>query len=154
MRIKITSRYGDSIEVEFNETGASIVNTTSNVVEQEKPDPTLQEEAPATKQRRKKKVEEPLPADWPWSFKTSTDEDYVLSQSMYNDFVRVYGSTVDEQLKEARMWLLSNPDKKKTFRGMLRFLNGWLSSTRRMSRSQPKQQEGLLANANSTAKSW
>jgi len=47
---------------------------------------------------------------------------------------------VDFQLKRARLWLRSNPAKRKTKRGMPRFLNGW------MSRQQPTAQVHQMPN--------
>jgi hypothetical protein len=34
---------------------------------------------------------------------------------------------VEAELRKARQWLIDNPPKRKTLRGMPRFLNGWLS---------------------------
>ena len=34
---------------------------------------------------------------------------------------------VKQQLMEMDMWLVSNPSKQKTKRGMTKFINGWLS---------------------------
>jgi len=37
---------------------------------------------------------------------------------------------VEQELRIARQWLLDNPERRKTERGMLRFLTGWLIRTR------------------------
>ena len=37
------------------------------------------------------------------------------------------GLDVDAELRKARLWLLDNPDRRKTARGMPRFLSGWLT---------------------------
>ena len=36
---------------------------------------------------------------------------------------------IDYELKKMLGWLMSNPSRQKTKRGMKRFVNGWLSST-------------------------
>ena len=53
---------------------------------------------------------------------------YTLSWEHYQEFVKNYPAVdVDQQLRNARMWLITNPGKRKTQTGMLTFLNKWLS---------------------------
>lgn len=42
---------------------------------------------------------------------------------------------INEQLQKMRAWLLSNPGKRKTRRGMPRFINSWLSRSPKRERS-------------------
>lgn len=44
---------------------------------------------------------------------------------------------VEYQLKKARLWLIANPDRKKTPRGMTRFLNNWMSNQKPMAEIHP-----------------
>lgn len=61
---------------------------------------------------------------------------------IYEDRVKEWEDTytnvdVIQQLKEMKTWLNNNPSKKKTRRGILRFVNGWLQ--RENKESKPKQ---------------
>ncbi len=59
---------------------------------------------------------------------------FTLKNSDLNMYKHVYSKIdVEGELKVMVAWLLSNPSKRKTMRGILRFVNGWLS------RSKPAQ---------------
>lgn len=46
----------------------------------------------------------------------------------YEEYVRLYpGVDVEKEFRNMRSWSNSNPEKKKTARGVKRFVNGWLS---------------------------
>ncbi len=52
-----------------------------------------------------------------------------------NDVVQMYQHTypsinIIQQLNEMAMWAYSNPSKRKTRRGILRFINSWLSRSK------------------------
>ena len=50
------------------------------------------------------------------------------SQSLFAEYVRLYPNVdVKQQFNEMRGWCLSNPAKRKTRRGITRFVNSWLS---------------------------
>jgi hypothetical protein len=50
------------------------------------------------------------------------------SQALFAEYVRLYPKVeVKQQFNEMRGWSLSNPEKRKTRRGVARFVNGWLS---------------------------
>ena len=48
--------------------------------------------------------------------------------SDYDEYVRLYpGVDVKKAFREMRSWSNSNPEKRKTRKGVKRFVNGWLS---------------------------
>ncbi len=50
-----------------------------------------------------------------------------LTQALLDEFVEAYpGIDVMAQIRKAKAWIVSNPGKRKTPRGMPKFLNGWL----------------------------
>jgi predicted phage replisome organizer len=50
------------------------------------------------------------------------------SQALFAEYVRLYPKVeVKQQFNEMCGWSLSNPEKRKTRRGIARFVNGWLS---------------------------
>ncbi len=50
------------------------------------------------------------------------------SQALFAEYVRLYPNVdVKQQFNEMRGWCLSNPAKRKTKRGITRFVNSWLS---------------------------
>jgi hypothetical protein len=56
------------------------------------------------------------------------NEMFFISEAMAEEFWRAYPAVdIREQLKKIRAWLLCNEKKRKTKRGMLRFVNAWLS---------------------------
>ena len=51
-----------------------------------------------------------------------------LSEVKLNSYLEAYkGVDVERELRKAAQWLIDNPQKRKTARGMPRFLNGWLT---------------------------
>lgn len=57
-------------------------------------------------------------------------DDYVVTENDVKEFERLYpGIDIDAQMRKIIAWLKSNNQKRKTKRGMPRFLNGWISRT-------------------------
>ena len=55
-------------------------------------------------------------------------KEYGVPQTLYDEYVNAFpGISVMAELAKLRSWLLSNPTKMKTLRGMPRFMNTWLS---------------------------
>jgi len=51
-----------------------------------------------------------------------------LSKNLYDEFKIIYTNcNVDNELKKMKAWLLSNPSKRKTIKGMQKFINAWLA---------------------------
>jgi hypothetical protein len=55
-------------------------------------------------------------------------KEYGVPQKLYNEYVAAFpGVSVMAELARLRVWLLSNPTRMKTIKGMPRFMNHWLS---------------------------
>ena len=77
---------------------------------------------------------------------------YVLPPALYSDFCAAFGApTVDRELQLARLWVETNQAKRKTRRGMGRFLNGWLCRSKGEKRTPVKGRSGSLLEANNTS---
>jgi hypothetical protein len=58
-------------------------------------------------------------------------ETYQIDPQFLADMQECYPSiNVESELLKMKGWLLANPDKNKTHRGMTRFINSWLSRAR------------------------
>lgn len=56
------------------------------------------------------------------------DSEWRPSKALFAEYVRLYPNVdVKQQFNEMRSWCLSNPRKRKTRRGITRFVNAWLS---------------------------
>ena len=69
------------------------------------------------------------------------------------DVVQMYQHTypsidIYQQLNEMAMWAYSNPSKRKTRRGILRFINSWLSRSKPSSSSQSTRSRTLQEDFN------
>lgn len=54
--------------------------------------------------------------------------EWVPSEALFAEYVRLYPNVdVKQQFNKMRSWCLSNPQKRKTQRGIKRFVNSWLS---------------------------
>ena len=73
-----------------------------------------------------------------------TGEEYLISDDLHQDLINAYGEDmVRNELTAMKMWLLTNPAKRKTKVGMPKFINSWLSRTKKtggMSPFVPQQQ--------------
>jgi len=55
-------------------------------------------------------------------------EEFTITETMFDEFWRAYPAVdLRSELKKIRLWLLSNKSRRKTKRGMLRFVNSWLA---------------------------
>lgn len=81
-----------------------------------------------------------------------TDGFYSIPPNLYSDFCAAFGQTmVDQQLTLARLWVETNPPKRKTRRGMGRFLNAWMCRAQGEKRQPLKGRSGSLLEANNTS---
>lgn len=77
------------------------------------------------------------------------DGDYTLPPALHSDFCAAFGApTVDRELMLARLWVETNPAKRKTRRGMGRFLNAWMCRAQGEKRTPLSQRTGSLLDAN------
>jgi hypothetical protein len=69
--------------------------------------------------------DDPTVAEFPVSGKPNI---WQLKKSKMHEWVKVYGEQCDvrAELIKAKQWLIDNPVRRKTGRGMTKFLNGWL----------------------------
>jgi hypothetical protein len=85
-----------------------------------------------------------------------TDGFYVIPPALYSDFCAAFGApTVDRELTLARLWVETNQAKRKTRRGMGRFLNAWLCRAQGEKRTPVKGRSGsLLESTNTSQQGW
>lgn len=58
----------------------------------------------------------------------NTGQEYAVTAEQAEEFAKLYPAVdVYQQLNNMRGWCLANPQKRKTQRGILQFINGWLS---------------------------
>jgi hypothetical protein len=79
-----------------------------------------------------------------------------MPPNLYSDFCSAFGqTTVDLELIKARLWMDCNPAKRKTRRGMSRYLNAWLCRAQGEKRQPLKGRSGsLLDSANISQQGW
>lgn len=59
---------------------------------------------------------------------TNKKEEYPITDDLVNQYKELYPNVdVEQELKKMKAWSISNPSKRKTKRGMLKFVNNWLS---------------------------
>jgi hypothetical protein len=93
------------------------------------------------------------------TFQTQDGKDWQVPPGLMKDLVIIYGEkTVEQELLKAHAWLEADIHRRKTPRGMGRFLNGWLSRASSMVRTPIKtllkRDTSLLAANGSTQESW
>jgi hypothetical protein len=63
-------------------------------------------------------------------------EEFPVSEAEVVAFAELYPATdVRQELRNMRAWAISNPTKRKTSSGMLRFVNAWLSKAQNSGRN-------------------
>lgn len=73
------------------------------------------------------------------------NSEYPVSYEYMEEMQRLYPNVdVMAKLREMRAWSISNPTKRKTKRGVTRFINNWLSSEQNKGIRQYNQQKGVL----------
>lgn len=103
---------------------------------------------------RPSQVEAEQPQDTGDQFRC-TDGFYSLPPNLYSDFCAAFGvNMVDQQLTLARLWCETNPQKRKTRRGMGRFLNAWMCRSQGEKRVPLNSRGSLLNTAPSQQEGW
>jgi len=91
------------------------------------------------------------------TFQTQDGKDWTVPPGLMKDLVIIYGEkTVEQELLKAHAWLEADTHRRKTPRGMGRFLNGWLSRASSMVRTPIKTllKRDSLMSTNGTQESW
>jgi len=92
------------------------------------------------------------------TFQTQDGKDWTVPPGLMKDLVIIYGEkTVEQELLKAHAWLEADAHRRKTPRGMGRFLNGWLSRASSMVRTPIKtllKRDSLMSTNGSTQESW
>ena len=66
--------------------------------------------------------------------------EWVCTVREYEEFKRLYPSVdIKQEFRNMRGWCTNNPTKRKTKRGIKKFVNGWLARQQDSGRMQPKQ---------------
>lgn len=96
-----------------------------------------------------------------FQFPTQGGGIYTPPMQLTRDFVMAFGEEhVTKEFLKARSWLLANPEKRKTLRGMGRYLNSWLCHEAGMKRTAIKKVAAepktgsLLDNGNTDSQGW
>jgi hypothetical protein len=75
----------------------------------------------------------------------NTKEEYPITQELINGWNELYPAVdVLQQLKNMKGWLISNPGRRKTKKGILRFVNSWLAKEQDKGQ-RPQQNNRKLA---------
>jgi hypothetical protein len=151
MQIHIQTKDGHSITIKFDAEGISIDKESLTVEEDRE---AIAETHPELIEAPEKPDELPDRPDdtWPWYFPSRDKAWYRLKEQDYRDFTRSYGrELVEKELKVILMWSNANFSKRKSLRGMMRFINSWLS---RAYAQAPTAKPSLTNAPQSTATSW
>lgn len=92
------------------------------------------------------------------TFVTQDGKEWKVPPGLMKDFITIYGEkTVEQELWKAHAWIEADIHRRKTARGMGRYLNGWLSRASSMVRTPIKtllKRDTLMASNGSTQESW
>jgi len=92
------------------------------------------------------------------TYVTQDGKQWKVPPGLMKDLIIIYGEkTVEQELWKAHAWLEADPARRKTQRGMGRYLNGWLSRASSMVRTPIKtllKRDSLMATNGTTQESW
>lgn len=70
------------------------------------------------------------------TFPLANGREYPVYETLVREFKSAYpGVDIPAEFRKIRAWLVSNPTKRKTCKGMARFLNNWLSNAQNNQRT-------------------
>jgi hypothetical protein len=91
------------------------------------------------------------------TYTTQDGKEWKVPPGLMKDFITIYGEkTVEQELWKAHAWIEADVHRRKTARGMGRYLNGWLSRASSMVRTPIKtllKRDSLMTNGNAQ-ESW
>lgn len=77
--------------------------------------------------------------------------EYQVSLTKFNEYKELYPAVdISQELRNMRGWLLSNPDRRKTRRGITRFINSWLARSQDNGKPRDYRNEPHHPDKNST----
>ena len=92
------------------------------------------------------------------TYVTQDGKQWKVPAGLMKDLIIIYGEkTVEQELWKAHAWIEADPLRRKTQRGMGRYLNGWLSRASSMVRTPIKtllKRDNSLLATNGTQESW
>ena len=63
--------------------------------------------------------------------------EWKMPMELYNEYVKAYPALdIKQEVSQMRIWALSNPTRRKTKRGMTKFVNGWLERSQNSPRKK------------------
>ena len=72
--------------------------------------------------------EEPVKETFVIALPLNDKTEYQVSLTKFNEYKELYPAVdISQELRNMRGWLLNNPDRRKTRRGITRFINSWLA---------------------------
>lgn len=81
------------------------------------------------------------------TFSLNDNSEYPIPQKLIDDMAALYPAVdVMQQFRSMKAWLISNPTKRKTKSGVMRFINSWLA--KEQNRGRPAQQPSTLNQSN------
>lgn len=110
-------------------------NPTDSCPKPDSPAPGQQQSALKEKESSPPNPDDPVVMVFP--VKDALNKQWGLRRSKASEWKQTFGTAVDvaSELKKARQWLLDNPDRQKTPRGMVKFLGSWLQKGNNTGRS-------------------
>ncbi len=95
-----------------------------------------------------KEVSNNTSVDSKFSFMLATGERWRLPQVKFEEYQNTYPTLdVEAELRKAGQWLSDNPKRRKTKKGMTRFLGGWLSRAKPTQPAQPEHSTRAVSQA-------
>lgn len=92
------------------------------------------------------------------TYVTQDGKEWKVPPGLMKDFITIYGEkTVEQELWKAHAWIEADVHRRKTARGMGRYLNGWLSRASSMVRTPIKtllKRDTLMASNGNAQESW
>lgn len=92
------------------------------------------------------------------TYVTQDGKEWKVPPGLMKDFITIYGEkTVEQELWKAHAWIEADIHRRKTARGMGRYLNGWLSRASSMVRTPIKtllKRDTLMASNGNAQESW
>lgn len=155
MNITITYKSGTVVSITLPLDAPEQAAVTPPVQEPVAPEPEQPIQEPVAPTQETIPVEPPKCSDGNLLRFTCSDGDYTLPPALLKDFYSCFGNSfTDEQLAMARLWCETNPTKRKTRRGMGRFLNAWLCRAKGEKRTPLSARGSLIDAPTSSQDGW